>query len=581
MIYNKYIAFIFIVLAIILIYGKTIQYDYAIDDSMVVRDNTIVAKGVSSIGEIFASSYLKGYDNPDKMDGVYRPIPLATLALTISVFGNNPKPHHIINILLFILVAFLLFQFLSNLFKNNLFIAFSITLIWVVLPVNIEVVANIKSRDEILALIFILSSISLALKNNIYFNICSGAALLFAMMCKESSIAFIVLIPLILYLKSYSKKHIYKTIAILGSSITILFLIRYRVLDNYEVLEIKINNNVFSFTGVERWYYKLFLILEYIRLYLFPTNLSWDYNYGYHEIKSYLLEALFTLLLIFASVYMFIITIKQKSYYSLFIAWFYICLLVVSNTFYLIGTTMADRLLFTPSIGITVIIVMLLYNYLSKYDIKVFWLKLPSLLVLVFVVYYTFLSMNRVEDWKNDYTLIKSDYENGNTNFKTIIGLIKMTTNRIEKNKSTKLIEQGNKLSSDMVRLYPKFEDTYKYTALFYQKVHNYKESIKMYNIALQYDARNIEYYWNLGLMQYELKDFNNAITSFTMCLNIDLNPVNPSIYSLCALSYHQINNYDKAIEYYQKSLELDSNQKFIKMNLDKLLKRQLNKLKL
>ena len=200
MIYNKYIAFIFIVLAIILIYGKTIQYDYAIDDSMVVRDNTIVAKGVSSIGEIFASSYLKGYDNPDKMDGVYRPIPLATLALTISVFGNNPKPHHIINILLFILVAFLLFQFLSNLFKNNLFIAFSITLIWVVLPVNIEVVANIKSRDEILALIFILSSISLALKNNIYFNICSGAALLFAMMCKESSIAFIVLIPLILYL---------------------------------------------------------------------------------------------------------------------------------------------------------------------------------------------------------------------------------------------------------------------------------------------------------------------------------------------------------------------------------------------
>ena len=321
--------------------------------------------------------------------------------------------------------------------------------------------------------------------------------------------------------------------------------------------------------------------MEYIRLYLFPTNLSWDYNYGYHEIKSYLLEALFTLLLIFASVYMFIITIKQKSYYSLFIAWFYICLLVVSNTFYLIGTTMADRLLFTPSIGITVIIVMLLYNYLSKYDIKVFWLKLPSLLVLVFVVYYTFLSMNRVEDWKNDYTLIKSDYENGNTNFKTIIGLIKMTTNRIEKNKSTKLIEQGNKLSSDMVRLYPKFEDTYKYTALFYQKVHNYKESIKMYNIALQYDARNIEYYWNLGLMQYELKDFNNAITSFTMCLNIDLNPVNPSIYSLCALSYHQINNYDKAIEYYQKSLELDSNQKFIKMNLDKLLKRQLNKLKL
>ncbi|MGK0389887.1 MAG: Flp pilus assembly protein TadD [Maribacter sp.] len=157
--YNFLFPIIIFIMAFIQ-YTNTLGHDYAWDDAIVIRDNIYTQDGLGSLKEIWTEPVYIMQRN------IYRPIPQTTFALENYFFPDgNPAVGHFINVLLYAFCCFLLFQFFKLFLPQyHLIFAFLASLLFIVHPIHTEVVANIKSRDEILALSFGLASMIFFLK---------------------------------------------------------------------------------------------------------------------------------------------------------------------------------------------------------------------------------------------------------------------------------------------------------------------------------------------------------------------------------------------------------------------------------
>lgn len=194
----------FIFSAVILIlaiaqYLNTLGHDYAWDDAIVIRDNVYTQEGLGSLKDIWTKPvYIPQRD-------IYRPIPQTTFALEKHFFPEgNPKVGHLLNILFYAFCSLLLFHFFKRLLPQyHLIFAFLASLLFVVHPIHTEVVANIKSRDEILALSFGLASMIfflsfLSKKKNIFLL---PVFLFFIMAClsKLNAITLLAIYPILYF----------------------------------------------------------------------------------------------------------------------------------------------------------------------------------------------------------------------------------------------------------------------------------------------------------------------------------------------------------------------------------------------
>ncbi|NDC41911.1 MAG: DUF1736 domain-containing protein, partial [Chitinophagia bacterium] len=194
---------VLLVVLTFVLYGNTLLNGFVLDDVIMVRDNTIVARGFDGIGELMATPHMRGYLVIP--NDTYRPLSLVMFAIEHQFFGNNPGPYHFFNIVTFALCALLFFRFLHRfLDEKNMLAAFIGALIFVIHPVHTEVVANIKSRDEILCFLFAFLALDLFLNymktGKIVQLLLGGVVLYLSYISKENTITFLGVIPLLFLL---------------------------------------------------------------------------------------------------------------------------------------------------------------------------------------------------------------------------------------------------------------------------------------------------------------------------------------------------------------------------------------------
>lgn len=158
---------VFLVFAAItvLLYSNTFSHDYALDDEAVIEFNTHVHMGLAGLPTIFSSGYWSGAGS---FQNGYRPLSVASYALEYHFFGLNPAVSHVVNVALYAIPIMMLLSVLRQ-FDSSMamrhgsasggrslsrYWPYITVLIFAVHPVHTEVVAKIKSRDEILAFLF-------------------------------------------------------------------------------------------------------------------------------------------------------------------------------------------------------------------------------------------------------------------------------------------------------------------------------------------------------------------------------------------------------------------------------------------
>ena len=71
-----------------ILYAQSISFNYALDDTAVIKENKIVHQGISGIPELLKKSYWYGFTHVD--DPIYRPLSMVFFAVEWQLFPDSP-----------------------------------------------------------------------------------------------------------------------------------------------------------------------------------------------------------------------------------------------------------------------------------------------------------------------------------------------------------------------------------------------------------------------------------------------------------------------------------------------------------
>ena len=193
--YAPYLLALFAFLA----FANTIGGGYNMDDELVTRKHKYTSKGISGIKDIVTRPY---YSDDMGYAYGYRPVVLVSYALEHQFFGEKPAVSHFFNVLLYAVTVMLFFRLLKSWTGEKGWpLAVTATLLFAVHPVHTEVVASLKNRDEILALLFgLLSGIALTKapgKNTALHLVLGVCWFSIALLAKKSMYPLCIIYPLV------------------------------------------------------------------------------------------------------------------------------------------------------------------------------------------------------------------------------------------------------------------------------------------------------------------------------------------------------------------------------------------------
>lgn len=525
------------------IYSNTFQHRFVLDDHGIIKNNKITKAPLSweNTKTIFSTPHRKG-DVSDLENSLYRPFTKLVFNIEWNLFNGNTDSFnaahkfHVVNVMLYVLLCGFIFWVLYKAFNNKWLLPFLITLLFAVHPMHAEVVANIKSGDEILSLLGIIMAIffiQLYLKNEklIYF-ILAIFSFMFGLYSKESTVVAILIFPAFIYYFTNTelKKNIIISGVMLGCSI-IFLLSRHSALAGYPPPSplSALDNYLVLTSGASKFASAINTLGFYIYTFFVPYPLSCDYSYStLAPITPTNLGFVFSFLMFLALFAFAIWKFKEKSAIGFGILWFFISMSIVSNVFFLIGTSFGERLFFTPSLGLCIALVCALTilakkqheentisDALKKYS-------LPVIAILVVSALYSFKTHSRNEDWKSDFKLFSKDIENypnsthllfymGNhlagTERKDVLTdeMMQLGYNQAQINdsaakESAKSIYYFNRSLS----IYPALpSDGYNQLGKAYFNVGQLDSALKYYTKAYSEDSTNGIFYNNIGTVYY------------------------------------------------------------------------------
>ncbi|MEI6817530.1 MAG: glycosyltransferase family 39 protein [Bacteroidota bacterium] len=318
---KNYLGIIIAVFAIAL-YVQSLKFNYTLDDNTVIKANKVTTKGIKGIPTLLKTDYWYGYDI-EVRGPIYRPLSMVMFAIEWQFFPDKPLVGHLMNVILYALSCWLLFILLFELFgRRNLLLPFICALLYVAHPIHTEVVASIKSRDEILCflfgILFIYTIIKYIEKSSIVLLIVSAICFFLALLSKENSITFLAIMPLVLYFFTNAniKKIAIATCAFIGMAV-VFFMIRAYVFSTLHPLsyDSPLNNSILAAPDwIGQKATAIFILFRYVLMMIYPASLSYDYSYAYIPIQKISDPlAMFSILFYLGLLIYAILNIRKKS----------------------------------------------------------------------------------------------------------------------------------------------------------------------------------------------------------------------------------------------------------------------------
>lgn len=580
-----------------LLYANTINFDYALDDKIVIISNQITMKGFEGMVEHFFYDSMDGFwaeqygvevadlqKNALVAGGRYRPLSLVSYALEWELFGENPGLSHIINAILYGITGLLLFSFLLRLFPVNnkpiwQSIPFWATLLFISHPLHVEVVANIKSRDEILSLLFGLLALNYVIdyaKDLDVKKLGYAAAMLFlSLMSKETTIAFVALGPLMLYFFSIGDSKAWKMsfFSLLAAGVAYTT-IRFMIIGSPDApIASEIMNSPFLEATESERLATIFLILAaYIKLLFFPFPLTHDY-YPFHlpflpEAEHYAtwgnLGAIAGVIIMIGLLVVIIKGFKSKSVYSFAALFFLGTAILVSNLFFPIGVFMNERFMYVPTISLVIVVTYFLLEVLPQ---KIKTVKKSAIMGFLgmIVLVFSVMSIGRSAAWENDSTLALTDVKvsvgSAKVNMSAGDALIKEL--EAEKNPVARqeILDECYKYLKKSLDIYPGYFPPLDLLGKMYYEAGNYEESINFYGYCAKRKPNDQNFVENIFIIGNKLLleiRYDEAVAAYDSALVFS---PNNKKYLLAAaqVSVQNLNNPGKALPYMEKAYNLYS----------------------
>lgn len=481
-------------------YVNTIPNKYCLDDTIVLQVNTHVKEGFGGIKKILLREPFKNdFGNEMLRKRYYRQLSVVTYAIEHAFFGdgeNAPHISHALNIIFYALTVAILYLLLKDFFfKTKPEIAFITAFIFAIHPLHTEVVANIKSRDEIFCMLFCIGSLYLAFKyfsnqnKNILILLSSMGCYFLGLLSKENAIVFLGMYPLSYYFfldkeKRWNFTKLLKDTSPYVGVLFIYFLFRSSAIGIDTAVEHtdKLHNRFMDETLMTALSTKILYMGYYLKMLIFPDVLVWDYSYNALPFKSFSDPWVIISLIINAGLLGYgLWGLKTKNPISYGILVYYGLIFIVSNFIINIGGYVAERFLFQPSIGFSLVVGILTYELLNKLTNALLKRAIMGFFLVSILLLGGYKVISRNTEWKDNDTLFIAD---------------------VKKNPNSALLNKaagGVFLARSVREKDPKLQQTNRDHALHYFEI--------AYKIYPQYADALI----NLGSIHFTNKNYDKA----------------------------------------------------------------------
>lgn len=582
-------AYIIIFVFSFIVYGNSIMNNYALDDLVVDNGNEFVQKGFAGIKDIMTNDaftgYLKKSTNNIVAGGRYRPLSIVTFAIEYQFIGLSPHFSHFMNILLFAICAIGIFIFIRKLFEHtqlkylsNSAIPLLATLIFIAHPIHTEAIANIKSRDEIMCMLFSIFS-TICFLNYIdngrkIKDIIIGFVLIFlGLLSKENSFMFIVMIPLTLFFfrKATMKDYAIVTIPlIVAGGIFVVLRSKFAAGSMGSEITDVLNNPLSGATAVQKFATIVYTVGKYFLLLVIPYPLSCFYDYNTIPLKSFAdMSVVVSFMVIIVIGVIAIMQFKKKTLVSYSIFFFAITFALVSNILFPIGTAMSERFVFIPSLGFCLIVAYYI-NRLSnpasrkqktessQFD-SVIKNKTSLFLIVAILGIFSVMSISRNTVWKNNTTLFAADIKTspGSVNLNKGYGYALVDSATVIKDKQHQLdsFNMAKPYLKKIIEMYPKYTEIYTKLGFVYYMINNFDSACYYYKTGLNYAPESFILNYNLGKTLNKLKRYDEAIKTLDAATK---SGDDDGVYFNLAAAYTNKGDYEHGLKYFYKVLEIN-----------------------
>ncbi|MEM6270990.1 MAG: hypothetical protein AAF998_16235 [Bacteroidota bacterium] len=467
-----------------LLYFQAISFGYVLDDKIVLSENAYVQQGTEGIREIFRTESFTGFLGEQKnlvAGARYRPLSIATFAVEQEYFGEAPGINHGVNVLLYGLTALLIFRIFMVIAPGKtqtpwyFRLGFVAAVLFLLHPVHTEVVANIKGRDEILALLLSLATWYCVLRyfiaKQIGWLIAAPIIFLLAILAKENSLTFLAVIPLsvILFMRIPFPKLVLGSLPLLGASLVYLY-IRFRavgfLLDSGTPVTSIMNDPFLEASAGERYATITMTLGWYLKLLFVPHPLTHDY-YPYHVplVGWGDWRALLSLALVGGLLFLSYREWKRSRITAFSILFFFLTLSIVSNLLFSVGTFMNERFIYMPSVGFCLVFAYLVTRKVPKWIPGNAGSITAYAITGVFALGFIIKTIERVPAWENSATLeaaaIKVSYNSARANQYYAYSLYEKSLEAKDNPAKIALYDEAWPYVNKALEIYPQYSDAH------------------------------------------------------------------------------------------------------------------------
>lgn len=584
----RYSQLIILLLTFIL-YGNTLKNQYALDDELNTHLNQQVARGFGAIPEILTSVYYQEEGNTGKLSFGYRPVAKVTFAIEAGLFGSNPKlllmASHFINILLYALTLMILLRVLARLFKSwNPLFPLMVTLLFLAHPLHTEVVASLKNREEILSLMGGLAALYFLL---VYAETLHWRQLVYSILCfvagylsKSSILTFLVILPLTLYFftRINPKKLLGISILFVVALIGTQLIPKLFLPDQIRPTEFIENPLFFDTNLMNRAGTGLVILLHYlVQLTINPANMAFYYGFDMFPVVSVtapvaLISLVIHLLLAGIALWQW----KQRTIISYAILFYLVTISMYSNVVIPVVGMAADRFLFIPSLGFCLALAYGLWWAARRQ--KENWVRtqprpeilFPAMVIILLV--YSGITINRNSDWKDLPTLYKADIEKLNRSVKANTQyagniLYEIFNGQPPVKPTRENVQTMIRHFNQALKVKPDYYDALNSLGSIYSTMlGQQREAIALFEKATLSKPEATAAYINLGYAYLEIKEYDKAIDAYNTVLRLDPGRMK-AIFKLAEV-YEKKGDFDQAIAINQKAMQMDTSSEIPYINI-------------
>lgn len=398
---KKAITFLCILGFILYFYG--LANGFVADDPPEIVYNTIV-HSLSNLPQFFSGG-LFYMGEGQKLGGLfYRPLLTTYFSSVYTIFGPNAYAFHFFQVILCIANACLVFILFKHVFSKPL--AFILSLVFLVHPINNESAYYISATQEVLFLFFGLIALWIlqtfhSQKALIFVSLC----IFFSLLSKETGVLFLFISLVYTYL--YQRKQFFPLFGYSVTTFIIYLLLRISAIGI--VANATKNAPIQTLDLVHRAINIPAIFLFYITTFFFPRDLAAVYGWVYRriDIQHFYLPLIIDLLFL-AVLTFFLLALRKKHHhhyvlYAFFLCWFLVGLLLHMQLLPL-DQTVTDQWFYFPMIGLLGMVGVLFRAY--RVNLTKRWFVIGVIFIIVLLSVRTFI---RGFDWKDDFTLATHD----------------------------------------------------------------------------------------------------------------------------------------------------------------------------